>query len=222
MKDQILELAGKVDALSLRERALLFGAVLILIFTLWNELLMIPLEEKHARALSEIESVQKRVKMLDGQIKSSLTMLKNDPNKLNRKAQIQLDRELSRIDQQIADLANNLIPPREMAKVLEEMLSNSLDLKLLRVESLAARPLLESGADAPEGAGEAALGIFRHGMIIEFEGEFHQTLDYLRALEGLPWRLFWEHIDYSVEQHPKAHITIGVSTLSLQEGWIGV
>ena len=38
----------------------------------------------------------------------------------------------------------------------------------------------------------------------------------------LPWSFFWDRLDYTVTEFPKARAVIVVNTLSTREGWIGV
>ena len=230
MNDLVLQLVGKVNALSLRERALVSCAVLAILFTLWNELLMMPMERENKQIANETEAVQQRVISLNDQIKTLLEKARKDPERLMRSDLERYGYELSELDQQISALAENLISPQKMTHVLQEMLTQISGLKVIGVKSLIAQPLLESsvrktGAQRDNSGSKIAapvLGIYRHRLIIEFEAEFEQTVEYLKALEALPWQIFWDSIDYTVEEHPKAHVTIGVSTLSLHEGWIGV
>ena len=230
MKNHVLQLIEKINALSLRERALVTVAVLAVLFTLWNELLMMPMERENKQIANEVETVQQRVIALGAQIASLLEKTKKDPEKVMRDNMLRYGRELGELDQQISVLAENLISPQKMAQVLQEMLTQISGFNVIGVKSLTAQPLLEgseSKNDARPGISglkmtAPVLGIYRHRLIIEFEGEFNQTVEYLKALEALPWQIFWDSIDYTVEEHPKAHVTIGISTLSLQEGWIGV
>ena len=64
--------------------------------------------------------------------------------------------------------------------------------------------------------------IYRHGLEIEFVGDFSGTVGYLRAIEALPWRLYWDSVSYTVQEHPRALVKIKLYTLSLDKGWIGV
>jgi len=230
MKTRILQLIKKLNGLSLRERALFLCAVLVVLFTLWNELLMMPMERKNKQITAEIAGVEQRINLLNKQISSVLEQSRKNPEKALQDNLTRFDRELSKLDQQISDLSENLITPRKMATVLQEMLTQVPGLNIIGVKSLAAQPLLESsgsGNGAQHSGSKPAiaapvLGIYRHRVVIEFEGGFQQTVEYLKALEALPWQIFWDQIDYTVEEHPQAHVTIGVSTLSLHEGWIGV
>ncbi|MCI0590119.1 MAG: MSHA biogenesis protein MshJ, partial [Gammaproteobacteria bacterium] len=63
---------------------------------------------------------------------------------------------------------------------------------------------------------------YMHGLRMEFEGGYLDTLDYLRKLEALPWAFFWDSVDFKVEKYPKALGSITVYTLSLDANWIGV
>ena len=58
-------------------------------------------------------------------------------------------------------------------------------------------------------------GINRYQMQLQLEGSYLATLRYLRALEGLPWKFFWEGVEYEVTEHPTARITIDLYTLGL-------
>ncbi|HET8705626.1 MAG TPA: hypothetical protein VFM46_04910 [Pseudomonadales bacterium] len=64
--------------------------------------------------------------------------------------------------------------------------------------------------------------LFRHGLEIQMRGGFSAILSYLRATENLPWRLYWDTLEYKVETYPNAKIVLRVYTLSVDEGWIGV
>ncbi len=225
MKERLKRLAEIIDALSPRERALLLGAVLAVLFSVWDQLLMAPLVRQHAVVSNEMEAVRDNLSKLDRQIEAIIRSQRQDPDQANRDRLVQLNAVHERLDGRIAEVTVDLIPPRKMARVLEEILVRKKNLELVRVESLGAKPLLEPDDNRPVGESDPPAeipGIFRHGLVIEFEGGYFATLEYLQALEGLPWRFFWESIDYQVEEFPRARVTVTVSTLSFNQGWIGV
>ncbi len=225
MKERVKRLTEKIDALSLRERALLLGAVLAVVFSVWDQWLMVPLTRQHALVTHEMDAVQVNLTKFDNQIESIVESQRQDPDKANRDRLAKLEARHERLDARIAELVVDLIPPQKMALVLEEILVRKKGLELVRVESLGAKPLLGPDAHEPSGKPDNPAvipGIFRHGLVIEFNGSFLATLEYLQALEGLPWRFFWESIEYQVDDFPKARVTITVSTLSFNEAWIGV
>ena len=113
-----------------------------------------------------------------------------------------------------------LIEPKQMAKVLEVVLAQNTNLQLQRVQSLGAKPL--SPLKAKEGEEAQSLGIYKHGLQIEFKGSYLSTLKYLKALDELPWNFYWDILELNVEKYPVSKIVITVHTLSFNEGWIGV
>ncbi|MDP6415432.1 MAG: MSHA biogenesis protein MshJ, partial [Gammaproteobacteria bacterium] len=62
---------------------------------------------------------------------------------------------------------------------------------------------------------------YKHGFEIEFEGTYFACLEYLRAVESLPWRFYWQVLELTVDEYPSNRIRLEVSTLSLDEEWIG-
>ena len=93
-------------------------------------------------------------------------------------------------------------------------------MKLQRVQSLDAVPL--SPLKAKQGEEAEQLGIYRHGLQIEFKGSYLSTLEYLKALDALPWNFYWDVLELNVDKYPVSTIVITVHTLSFHEGWIGV
>jgi MSHA biogenesis protein MshJ len=222
MKAQITGLIEKIDNLNVRERAMLLLVILVAIIFLWNEFLMVPFEKTRKKIEASVTDLKKSNQALDLQIKVISQTSRIDPDKENLAQLRQLNSTLEQLDKQLSGLMTTLIPPKKMTAALEDILSKNGQLKLLRVESLSVKPLLEESKDKEKGASGIHQGVFRHAMAIEFEGSYSQTVKYLKALEQLPWLFFWDKIDYHVEEYPKAKVTIIVSTLSLNERWIGV
>jgi len=64
--------------------------------------------------------------------------------------------------------------------------------------------------------------VYEHGLDVVFQGDYASTLSYLKKLEKLPWKFYWDEVTYEVLQYPKAQISVHIHTLSLEKGWIGV
>jgi MSHA biogenesis protein MshJ len=141
---------------------------------------------------------------------------------------------LSGLKRKQQKLTVEFIRPGQMATVLRDMLDNETKLTLTRLESLGVKPLFPrieaSSAEKEKSTAEHSLqntqekrpSIYKHGMRVELEGDFNSTLNYLQALESMPWRFYWDNVEYQVLDYPVARIVITVHTLSLDEGWIGV
>ncbi|HQU14554.1 MAG: hypothetical protein B7Z66_02815 [Chromatiales bacterium 21-64-14] len=230
MKSSVLEkwrvLTARIDVLSLRERGLLLGALLVVLYVLWSNLLMAPLEVRQKSEQQRLSQLKTQITALDQQAQVVIARNQEDPDQANRALRSALTTQIGALNTELKRYTTNLIPPAEMVKVLERILAREKGLRLLKVDSLPATPLLseepESKTSSAKKTAATHVGIYRRGITLEFDGTFPATLRYLNALEHLPWQLFWDRLDYRVEKYPKARVIITVHTLSLDEGWIGV
>lgn len=215
MRQRLSALVARIDALSLRERVLVFLSIMTVLVLGWQMVLMEPLEIRRTRLLAEIERIQQDVRTIDEQIQALVTARAGDPDAENRRRLAELEAGIRAADKRIGGAVSGLIAPPEMARVLEEVLARQHGLRLVSVESLPAEVLV---AEQPE----SGAGVYRHGLRLVLEGTFQSGLDYLRALEGLERALFWDSVVLETLTYPRTRITIEVHSLSLTEAWIGV
>lgn len=212
-------LQARIDALSLRERALIFLAVTALLYLLWNSMLMSPLEKEQRVLLGQIETLRGEVQGLDEQVVALLEEHNIDPNAREREQIARLEKQLLHADTQIKEMISGLIEPRQMPQILEQILQKHDGLDFVSLENLGREALVDV-TDGQRGKDEP--GIFKHTMRLELEGSFMHTLAYLRELETLPWQFRWNEVELTMLDYPRAKVVITVHTLSLQEGWVGV
>ncbi|MCP4995217.1 MAG: hypothetical protein GY934_15775 [Gammaproteobacteria bacterium] len=125
----------------------------------------------------------------------------------------------------IEGLTRTLVEPQQMASLLEAFLIRNGSLQLVTLETLETTALIspeESETVKQQGMEKPLVNLYRHAFIIEFDGDYFATLEYLRALEMLPRKFFWEGVTFRVEAYPRARVRLQLYTLSLVEGWIGV
>lgn len=235
-REQIHKWMARFDALTLRERGLVALAVVAVLVVLWQALLIGPLDAQRERTNAAIAKQRQQVQALDMQAQALIERQRQNPDRANRARHARLRAQMAELDAQLRAKMHGLIAPAQMAKVLEQVLTRKTDLKLYRVQSLAAQPLLTAAqrpgsasaakadktasAQAKGGAGDA--GVYRHGLVIEFRGSYLSTLKYLHELDKLPWQFYWDSVELDVKHYPEATVTITVHTLSLDKDWIGV
>jgi len=219
VKQRLQWLANRIDALSARERALLFLALAFIVYMLWSSLFMGPLNAQHSALQQQIQAVSDRNAGLQQQVATILARQSEDPNRQTRLNIAKAEGQVHQLDQQLHEQAAHFIPPKEMAHVLERVLLDSKGLKLVSAGSMAPIPLLIGSQTA---SGGEPVRIYKHGLRLTFQGSYLDTLAYLKKLEALPWKLFWGSIRYTVDDFPRAHCEIEVYTLSFDETWIGV
>lgn len=219
LKTSLQQLISRINALAVRERALLGASVLGVIIALGNTFVYQPFSAERKRLKNDITNVQQQIAALDQQLQAITTNQGIDLNQENRAQLAALQTENADLDKKIAHMMEGLIEPAQMAQVLKEALARESGLKLVRVKNQGALPLTPKTEATP--AAQTGPALYKHGLVIEFDGGYLATLRYLKALETLPWRLFWDSVDLRVQKFPQTHITITVHTLSLKEGWIG-
>jgi MSHA biogenesis protein MshJ len=219
------DLMDRYDQRSLRERVIVLLAVVLLIALLWDSVLMSPLDRQRKATLQAIEGLRAEVSGLEQSVQAIVAQ-NTDPEGPERAAIAKLRKDIEEIDRQLAGATSGLIAPREMAQVLGQMLARTSKLTLKGLRTLPPEaviaPLTGDRAATEAAVKSGATQVYKHGLELEVDGSYLEALHFLESLEALPWRFFWDRVDYVVEQHPQGRLKLVIYTLGLQEGWIGV
>jgi MSHA biogenesis protein MshJ len=206
-------LLSRVDALSLRERLLVMLTAVIVAAALWQTLLMQPLASRASATQAELKVLEENISMANRSLEDQILQLAGGGDE-HRSRIASLRQRIDEINAALGDHAGELIDPSEMARVLEGVLKEQSRLTLVRIRNTTPEFL-----SASEDEGDVTF--YRHGLEIEVEGSYAACLEYLNAIESLPWRLYWQVLELDVIDYPRNRVRIEVSTLSLDEEWIG-
>ncbi len=234
-KPDIKKVIASIEARQLGERAILLGVVLLVIGYAW---LILVFDRMNANQ----EELNRRSTILNAQITEEATRYisiqnnyRSDPNAFARNRQQELQQETIKVDNELRQLYGQLIQPRQMAQVLSTILQRESTLKLVTLENLpsvmmtsassgSVTPLVGESVMGAEGglSSNNELNVYRHGLRMVFEGDYLETIRYLRSLENLESSFFWQSLNYEVSQWPVSTITLDIFTLSTRQEWIGV
>ena len=217
---------ARFDALGVRERAAVSLLVLVIVFLFFYLLFIEPQKLKTEMLKQQLVNSQMQERASDQQIALLQKRLGQDPDEENRKLFDRLKKQDQKIVKQLQLTMHGLIAPEQMAQVLESVLTQTTKLKLESLNNLPMRPLLsvlekENTANGTQAAVDD-VGVYQHGMQIEFRGTYLDMLAYLEALKSLPWNFYWDSIEMATDRYPQAQIILTVHTLSFAPGWIGV
>lgn len=214
LKNQLKGLAGRIDAMSLRERALIFVTLLVALYFLAVNVLFGPLNAEKDRWQQQVSLKRQETRALETQVQVLVTTGGGSAQRTKITA---LRENLKTMDMGLARVTAGLVPPKEMARLIEQMLLKNRGLRVMKMESLPAAPLLEGGS-----VGGGGTMVYKHGMQIELKGGYLDVLRYLQSLEALPWKIFWGKVALKTEKYPDSRVSLLVYTLSTHEAWIGL
>ena len=175
--------------------------------------------------------------MLVKQLQELISTGNQDPNAENIAKLKKLRSHLIEVQADLESSTNSLVTPKDMPKILETVLHKIDGLTLVNLKSLGVTPIVakdetetntESVLENASNDDEQVLTVnnidnaYKHGLRIEIIGNYLTTLSYLKSLEELEWRFFWDNFKLTVNEYPDANIKIEIFTLSLNQEWIGV
>ncbi len=215
-------------SLTVKERVGIVLAISVVIYGLWDFAFLQPMLEREKSLQQILEQKNTEISSLTEQIQSLGNSKEQRRINENRRRFDSIIQQLEIADQRLLKITSSLISPQQMPKVLEDVLLKSKGLKIRRLQGLGAMPYPERPEKVEEDKKPdkevviEAPKAWRHGLRIEFSGSYLDTLEYLKSLEQLDWKFYWESIELEVDKYPNINTAIKVYTLSLDEGWIDV
>jgi MSHA biogenesis protein MshJ len=221
-------LSGKVDDLSLRERAMMFAAAGFVLIAALNALLLDPLLSKQKTLSAQMQQQQEKNKELQAEMQILIQAKQDVEHSPLRLRMAELKQQLEEQDGYMRSNRDHLVEPGKMAHLLEQVLNKNARLQLVSLKTLPVSLLIEKKA-AGDVAGQSAVSettaqkqIYKHGVQISIRGSYLELLQYMNALEKLPTQMFWAEANLTVEKYPDAVLTLVLYTLSLDKTWLTV
>lgn len=232
IKQRVLQLAARMDALSLRERGMVFGATVAVLAFAGHMFVLAPQDAKQAALRMQIDQQQAAIAAIDGEITARVEGSRIDPDAQSRARLNTMQQEMGQLGSQLLALEHGLVPPERMGPLVDGILRANGRLKLVSMRTLPAEPLAAPGAApaaaavpaanagaAPAAASDVPL-LYRHGVEVAVRGNYLDMVDYMSALDAMPTRMFWGRARLDVETYPTARLTLTLHTLSLDRQWM--
>ena len=242
MKQRLIQLAARVDALTLRERALAFAAAVAVVAFVGYQLVLAPIYRTQEALLEQILQQRNNMMGIDTEIVAKVEAYQVDPDAQARSRLDNLKQESARLGESLLAMQDGLVPPERMALLVDAILRANGRLQLVALRTLPVEAISAGGAPpapagtaiagamaaagvAPPAAPDAAAArpadlLYRHGVEVTVRGNYLDMINYMSALEAMPTRLFWGKAQLDVEQYPASRLTLTLYTLSLDRNWM--
>ena len=223
IRQQWQEWNTRFAARSLRERALMAASGVVLVVAVFNFLALEPLAVQQKRLALQLTEVRTAIKAGDAVIAAGRGQA--DPDEVKRRYRDELRKQIADIDDKLQGLQKQLVPPDQVSKLLEGVLSRDRGLALVSLRKLPVQRFQTTGAavqspDSKAAPGASDRSIYQHSFEIAIEGSYGDLHSYLAKLEKLPWQLFWGKLELDAGAHPRIRLMLTVHTLSLNKNWL--
>jgi MSHA biogenesis protein MshJ len=212
IKTRINNWLERIDQMELRERLLLLATAVIVLFLLVDTLLLQPMLKAQQATQAAISELEIKLNGLRQNAQLYVYKSEKDPLESRRVAQAQLTRELADLDARIVGQLGALVEPAQAAEVLEQVLSSHPRLELATLSAST------KGLDNPDaGQPAASTGLARYQLDMVVRGNYLDLLVYLQNLEAMPWKFFWQQVEFQASEYPHAETRIKLYTLGAED-----
>jgi MSHA biogenesis protein MshJ len=246
----VTKMRQRFEALSERERLLLFAALLMVCWGLAEVLFLGRLRTRHNTEAQQVQALRDQVGTLSAQQAELSAQVENGPLQAAQAQEQELLERIAKADLALRGENVRYLDAARARQVLHQLLAGT-GLHLVSMRALPAEIALSTrspapaadtpdapadadgattaddpaaAAPAPAAAPEPGIGLdlYRHPIEVQLEGSFADMVEYLSRLERSDWSLMWHELDIQTIEYPRARLRFVVYTFSLEEAWIGV
>ena len=196
--DRINHWLDQFEGRSLRERGTLLAALLVVLLFVSYQFVIAPLLIERNNWIEKTDQSRQKTAQAVDQLARLEAALKFDPDRDNSRRLEQIKAESTRLDSRLRQEQQTMISAQMMPVVLQDVLA---DLPLVLISLRKLPPEVEIDSEI-----EGVPTVYRHGLRLELEGSYSDTLVYIERLEELTWSLAWEALDISMKEYPQARI----------------
>lgn len=207
--------SARFAIMSVREKLILLGTVLVLLLFVAMEFVWAPLWEKDTTRRAAIKTSIENTATLQQQLAVLQTAVGRDPDAALKQEIDQLSQQLEHRENELRANLSRLVSPEEITAVLIDLLEGQSGYSVREVSKL---PTLR----IQQGEGDSAAVLYSHRVRIVIDTDYFNALEYLGKIERDENRLRLLSLRYEVDDYPSARLTLDFETLGLDERWLGV
>ena len=197
MKNWWTILAGRIDALSLRERVIMLASVLVCSLVLADTFWLSPAQVKQKQLEASVKQQSAELQVLREQLRTGMVSSPaTNSGQAVRSELVLIQNRLEGVNRDIARMSSLAGESVQLSKALVHLLRRHEGLTLERAVMLATEA--PAAKPAPSGATTAAApGFPRQGMELTVSGPYVELIRYVQTLEVALPALRWGHMKLS-------------------------
>lgn len=203
IRASVVSMGERVDSLSLRERGLLFAAMVVVTYALIIVGLIHPLETQESAIAQKLTATRAQTAVVDHQLDAILAPATRDLQMARLKA---LRTRIAELKTRLHGLTGGLVPPRDMPALMRRILAQAPGVTLL---SLANRPTV-----AIRRSPKSRPFLYRHEMTISVRGSYVALVQYLALLAHTRRHVLWGRVALTADHYPDSTLRLHIYTLS--------
>ena len=217
----VTQIENKFNAISLRERVLIFSALLICVFSISYFWILEPAMVKQTKVQKSLQFQFKQEDDLANEIAELKLRSKKDPlQDINTNIAFLLQK-LASLDRQLDEKLVKFIDAKKMPVALSKVLSQSPGVTVVSLSTLPVSTF--NTTVASENITSTAVSttpkniFYKQTLEIKLTGTYDAIYQYFLNLEAIPEKFYWSVLTYKVATYPVADVTIRIYTVSEQK-----
>jgi MSHA biogenesis protein MshJ len=211
----VLIYAKRLDAMSLRERVLIFLAAVAMVVLIADSALLEPILRRQRINSQLNQQQQDEIRTMQTQLQAYAQARVSEGAKAKRQRFEKRKTELVELDRELSGKQGELVTPDRMTRMLSEILKRSPEVELVSLRALPPTSLTQV-----PGQSGAVAALYRHGIEITVSGTYFRMLGYVSELERNRARIFWGDMDLQAGTYPTVTLKVTLYTLSPEKTWL--
>ncbi len=203
IKAQVAALEERIDALSLRERVLLFAAIVVVTYALVALALIRPLEHREQDIAARLRATRAQTAATERTLETLLAPKAQARELADLRA---LRAEVARLRARVKGLAAGLVPARAMPGLMRHVLSEAPGVALMALTTPPPKAIRNTPQSAPF--------LYRHEIRVVVRGRYTALVRYLALLAHQKRRVLWGRVALKADRYPDSTLTLHIYTLS--------
>lgn len=204
MKQHWQRFAARIDEMTLRQRAMLFVTVSLVVVVFAQVALIEPLLLRQKTLIERSTRDESQLAAARAQIEGLLKEDQGDSKDPEQLAVLQLEARLAELEKSLAVRKGAFVAPNRLPELLKNLLGPG---RAIQLESLRTVPAVQVQSGAQ---------LYRQGLELTLRGSYFDLMQYLSDLEKMPARLLWGGVELQVDKYPEVRLSVQVHTLSTQ------